>query len=157
MRDPPRTVWHFSSTCKSAKPIQTINESSIQTKAVKRFFQSASNPKYEAMWWDEISDQIDIKSRYKAYNNPDGNSPTSEMSATYNDEGYPTSASTLPNVEDINQDNNLNETESYFQYRVDLKPQNMVVGSNYITDKILATEGETGKQVYWYQFLGFFP
>ena len=94
----------------------------------------------------------DIKSRYKGYNNPDGNSPTSDMSASYNSDGYPTSASTLPNVEDINQDNNLNETESYFQYRVNFKPQEMVVGSNYITDRILATEGETGKQVYWYQF-----
>ena len=101
---------------------------------------------------DYDNNQVDIKSRYKSYNNPDGNSPTSEMSSSYNADGYPTSASTLPNVEDINQDNNLNETESYFQYKVDLKPQNMVVGSNYITDRFLATERETGKQVYWYQF-----
>jgi len=101
---------------------------------------------------DYDNNSVDIRSRYKKYNNPDGNSPTSEMSATYNSEGYPTSASTLPNVEDINQDNNLNETESYFQYKVALKPQNMVVGTNYITDRILATDEKSGKQVYWYQF-----
>ncbi|MDG2370406.1 MAG: cell surface protein SprA [Flavobacteriales bacterium] len=101
---------------------------------------------------DYDNEQRSIRERYKSYNNPDGNSPTSEMSANYNADGYATSASTLPNVEDINQDNNLNETESYFQYKVALKPQNMVVGSNYITDRILATDERSGKQVYWYQF-----
>ena len=98
------------------------------------------------------NDEVSIRGRYKQYNNPDGNSPTSEMSQNYNADGYATSASTLPNVEDINQDNNLNETESYFQYKLDLKPQNMVVGTNFITDRILATDERTGKQVYWYQF-----
>ena len=74
------------------------------------------------------------------------------MSAALNGDGYPTSASTLPNVEDINQDNNLNETESYFQYKVNMKPQNMNVGTNYITDRILAKDEKSQKQVYWYQF-----
>jgi cell surface protein SprA len=96
--------------------------------------------------------EVDIRSRYKHYNNPDGNSPTSEMSDTINSQGFPTSASTLPNVEDINQDNNLNETESYFQYKIELKPQNMVVGTNFITDRIMSTHEKSGKQVYWYQF-----
>ena len=74
------------------------------------------------------------------------------MSDTINSQGFPTSASTLPNVEDINQDNNLNETESYFQYKIELKPQNMIIGKNYITDRILSTHEKSGKQVYWYQF-----
>ena len=98
------------------------------------------------------TNQIDILERYKKYNGADGNSPTSEMSAALNGDGYPTSASTLPNVEDINQDNNLNETESYFQYKVNMKPQNMNIGTNYITDRILAKDEKSQKQVYWYQF-----
>lgn len=98
------------------------------------------------------AEQLNILERYKKYNNQDGNSPTSEMSADLNADGYPTSASTLPNVEDINRDNNLTETEAYFQYKVSLKPQNMVVGQNYITDRILATDTKSNKQVYWYQF-----
>jgi cell surface protein SprA len=60
----------------------------------------------------------------------------------------------LPNVEDINLDNNLSETESYFQYKIELKPQNMVVGTNFITDNnvnsLIQKSGK--KQVYWYQF-----
>ena len=96
--------------------------------------------------------QADILTRYKKYNNPEGNSPSTEYSASLNADGYPTSATTLPNVEDINRDNNLNETESYFQYKISMRPQDMVVGKNFITDRILATDNNSGKQVYWYQF-----
>ncbi|CAG5086207.1 T9SS outer membrane translocon Sov/SprA [Parvicella tangerina] len=100
--------------------------------------------------WDD--QQADILTRYKLYNNPDGNSPTSEISANINDDGYSTSATTLPNIEDINGDNNLNETEAYFQYKVNLKPQNMEVGTNFIVDKIEGTDDQSGKKVTWYQF-----
>lgn len=100
--------------------------------------------------WD--AEQADILTRYKMYNNPDGNSPTSEISATINADGYSTSATTLPNIEDINGDNNLNETEAYFQYKVNLRPQNMVVGTNFIVDKIEGTDDKSGKTVTWYQF-----
>ena len=69
-------------------------------------------------------------------------------------EDYPTQATTLPTTEDINQDQNLSESESYFQYKVSLRPQDMVVGQNFITDRILATAStpDGTKQVYWYQF-----
>ena len=96
--------------------------------------------------------QVSIRDRYKNYNNPDGNSPTSEMSNNINSAGYPTSSSTLPNVEDINLDNNLSELESYFQYKIELKPDKMNVGNNYITDKVLYVDPSTQKEVYWYQF-----
>ena len=97
-------------------------------------------------------EELNIRDRYKNYNNPDGNSPTSEMSDTMNSDRYPTSASTLPNVEDINLDNNLSELESYFQYKIDFKPNRMEVGRNYITDKVQYIDPETQKEVYWYQF-----
>ena len=97
-------------------------------------------------------EELNIRDRYKNYNNPDGNSPTSEMSDTMNADRYPTSASTLPNVEDINLDNNLSESESYFQYKIDFKPSRMEVGRNFITDKVLYVDPETQKEVYWYQF-----
>ena len=69
-----------------------------------------------------------------------------------NADRYPTSASTLPNVEDINLDNNLSESESYFQYKIDFKPSRMEVGRNFITDKVQYIDPETQKEVYWYQF-----
>ena len=91
-------------------------------------------------------EELNIRDRYKNYNNPDGNSPTSEMSDTMNADRYPTSASTLPNVEDINLDNNLSELESYFQYKIDFKPSRMEVGRNFITDKVQYIDPETQKK-----------
>jgi len=97
-------------------------------------------------------ENLGILDRYKNYNGTDGNSPTSEMSK----ESYPTSGSTLPDAEDINLDNTLSETESYYQYKISIRPQDMKVGSNYIVDEV---ESPTitfanGKQsrVKWYQF-----
>lgn len=91
-----------------------------------------------------------ILQRYKRFNAPEGNSVTDEDS----NESYPTQQTTLPTTEDINQDQNLGESESYFHYRIPLRPQDMVVGQGFITDRILATANtpEGAKQVYWYQF-----
>jgi cell surface protein SprA len=100
---------------------------------------------------DYDADQVDILGRYKQYNGQEGNSPTSEMS----DESYPTSGSTLPNMEDINRDNTLSETESYFQYRVSIRPGDMVVGTNFIVDETeyTATLANGDKStVKWYLF-----
>jgi len=93
-----------------------------------------------------------VAERYKKYNGPDGNSPTSDQSS----ESYPTNATTMPNVEDINIDNTLSESENYYQYFIDLKPSKMEVGQNYITDINFAQgvrlpNGAT-TNVKWYQF-----
>ena len=95
--------------------------------------------------------KLGILERYKKFNGTDGNSPTSEMST----ESYPTSGSTLPDMEDINRDNTLSETESYYQYHVSLRPEDMVVGRNFIVDELEYTatfaNGEKSP-VKWYQF-----
>ncbi|MGD0582333.1 MAG: cell surface protein SprA [Bacteroidales bacterium] len=100
---------------------------------------------------DYDQEQLGILDRYKNYNGEEGNSPTAEMSK----ESYPTSGSTLPDMEDINMDNTLNETESYYQYKVSLRPQDMKVGSNYIVDQVeynaTFANGQQSK-VNWYQF-----
>lgn len=94
---------------------------------------------------------LDVLSRYKRFNNMDGNSPTAEQSP----EPYPTSATNFPNNEDINRDGTLNEAERYFQYRVSLRPRDMVVGRNYITDIREANVRLANNQietVKWFQF-----
>lgn len=77
-------------------------------------------------------DQADVKlvERYKYYNNAEGNSPVDNQSA----ESYPTAATNIPNMEDMNNDNTLSEDERYYQYVIDLTPDKMVVGENYIND-----------------------
>ncbi len=92
----------------------------------------------------------DMLQRYKDFNNTEGNSVTDEDSP----EDFPTQSTTLPTTEDINADQNLSESESYFQYKVSLRPQDMVVGQNFITDRVLGTALTPNgtRQVYWYQF-----
>jgi cell surface protein SprA len=75
---------------------------------------------------DYDAERLSILERYKNYNGLEGNSPTSEQS----NESYPTTGSTLPNVEDINRDNTLSESESYYQYHVSLRPQDLEIGKN---------------------------
>lgn len=95
--------------------------------------------------------ELGILERYKKYNGMDGNSPTDETSP----ESYITAAKTIPDIEDINDDNTLNEYERYYQYRISIRPEDMVVGKNYITDVAgEPVELENGKveAVKWYQF-----
>jgi cell surface protein SprA len=102
--------------------------------------------------YDSDEKYASILERYKKYNGPDGNSPTDAQ----NPESYPISATVIPNVEDLNRDNTLSESERYFQYQIDLDPTKMVVGENYITDVHVAqgiplADGSSGS-VTWYQF-----
>lgn len=100
---------------------------------------------------DYDQQQLGILERYKRYNGPEGNSPTTEMSP----ESYPTSASTLPDMEDINNDNTLNEYERYYQYQISLRKKDMILGTNYINDikqsRVQLKNGQIG-EVKWYQF-----
>lgn len=95
--------------------------------------------------------EASILRRYKYINNPQGNSPDSESRT----ESYDTSYKTTPDVEDINQDYTLNEYEKYYQYRVSLRPSDMVVGKNFIVDKRETSwtlRNGTTEPVTWYQF-----
>lgn len=96
------------------------------------------------------TDKLDILNRYKKYNGMEGNSPTQEASASMNVDGYPTQGTNMPDIEDINNDNNLSETESYFQYRISMRPNDMQVGKNFITNVQVYTNGN--KTEKWYQF-----
>ena len=102
--------------------------------------------------YDQEAKYSSVTERYKKYNNSEGNSPTDGQ----NPEAYPTAATNLPNVEDINRDNTLSESERYFQYKVDLDPNKMEVGQNYITDVFEAQDIKLANgdltSVNWYQF-----
>jgi len=113
---------------------------------------SSDNFKY---YRDETYDQENagILTRYKNFNNPQGNSPIAKAGSNF------ASAFTLyPDSEDLNRDNTLNEAEEYFQYRIDFKPTGdptMQVGQNFIADKkavtVTLSDGTKQSQV-WYQF-----
>lgn len=102
--------------------------------------------------YDAGTPTLNTLERYKKFVGMEGNTPV-----TTGD--YPkASINTLPNVEDINRDNNLSIFESYYQYHISLKPSDFAlgVGNNYITDVLEAKpsgikDGST-KLVKWYQF-----
>ncbi len=119
---------------------------------------------FDSIWADPAADDYhyyrgsdyddqrkSILERYKRINLPEGNSPDTDNSP----ESYETAYKTTPDVEDINQDYTLNEYEKYFQYHISVRPQDMVIGSNYIADirnasvKLRNDETQTVK---WYQF-----
>jgi cell surface protein SprA len=101
--------------------------------------------------YDFDEERLSILERYKHYNGVEGNSLSPEDA----DDQLYQSARTVPDVEDINQDNTLNEYERYFQYKVSIRPEDLVVGKNYITDKqvsLVRTRDGKDQQAEWFQF-----
>jgi cell surface protein SprA len=101
--------------------------------------------------YDYDEQRLSILERYKRYNGVEGNSLAPEDAP----EPLYQSSRNVPDVEDINQDNTLNEYERYFQYKVSIRPEDLVVGKNYITDKqtsLVATRDGNTTEVEWYQF-----
>ena len=101
--------------------------------------------------YDYDEQRLGVLERYKRYNGVEGNSlsPSDATDPLYQ------SSRALPDVEDINQDNTLNEYERYFQYKISIRPEDLVVGKNYITDKqvsVVVNNDQTTQEVVWYQF-----
>lgn len=125
------------------------------SKAYKDALKDPSNDNYHYFRGTDYDKNDSFKTvleRYKLFNNSQGNSPTTDL----NPEVYPTSASALPNIEDINRDNTLSEAERYFQYEIELAKDKMIVGQNFITDVYEATTHQLPNGnveiVKWYQF-----
>ena len=82
----------------------------------------------------ETAGKTSVVEFYNHFSNPEGNSPVSQG------ERFTTQSTNLPDTEDLNRDNALNDSENYFQYHVRLEPDNnnfnpnMQVGRNYIED-----------------------
>ena len=92
----------------------------------------------------------DLLTRYRGWNGMEGNSAANTGTAN---NSVRESTTNLPDAEDLNQDNTLNESESYFQYEIPFVRS----GSNprefdreatpFITDRLEATNGRV-----WYRF-----
>ena len=102
-------------------------------------------------------DDIDagILKRYERYNGTEGNSKTSQQSLDQT--GIENSAGTpLPDGEDINRDNNSTQADDYFQYRISIRPKDLLtVGTNFVADIVpVSVKLANGRQenVRWVQF-----
>ena len=168
------TVTYAFATTKGSRALQDVGFNGL-TDDQEREFESyqdflteirgkVNQAVFDSIWADPANDnyhyfrgsdydreQKSILERYKRINMPQGNSPDSDNQP----ENYDTSYKTTPDVEDINQDYTLNEYEKYYQYHLSIRPQDLVVGQNFIVDKRETTpslrKGGTGKAT-WYQF-----
>ncbi len=93
----------------------------------------------------------DILERYKDFNNPDGNSPVTVSDTNRG-------SNTLPDVEDIDRDLTMNTINSYYEYRIPIRP-NTSVSDKYVTDvletaAVPANDVPDGRQINrrWIQY-----
>lgn len=160
----------------AARQLQDVGLDGFNDDAERAFFDSVylkqlatqfsvSSPAYQNAFADPSFDnyhyylgtvdydpaQLSILDRYKKYNKHEGNSPTQSQTT----ESFATSATNIPDNEDINRDYTLNDIEEYFQYKIDIDKGRLVVGQNFVTDSIVTPDValKNGKKVpvTWYQ------
>jgi len=86
-----------------------------------------------------------VAQRYKYFRNPEGNSQSNTLEV----------ATQTPDAEDVNRDYNLDQTEDYNQYTINLTQTDLVLGKNNIVDvKEAPVRFENGQSstAKWYLF-----
>ncbi len=136
---------HFKHFLDTLKQMYGVN-----SKIYQMVFEDPSNDNYLHNRDPSYEGQLaNIIERYKKYNALQGNSTLNKFA-----DGSPKSASNVPDNEDINSDFTMNQTEEYFQYKIDLSPQDLEIGKGFVTDisevDKLLKNGKTEK-IKWIQ------
>ncbi|MCB0650106.1 MAG: cell surface protein SprA [Saprospiraceae bacterium] len=106
-----------------------------------------SNDDFKYYTDPSFGDNVSVTDRYKFFNNPEGNSKANRDNATRQ------SSTNSPDAEDINGDNSLNESESYYQYEIPIRfdatnPREIEISdTSFVTDRLEAPNGRI-----WYRF-----
>ncbi|WP_231374047.1 T9SS outer membrane translocon Sov/SprA [Aureivirga marina] len=147
-----------------ARPNQDIGFDGLNDTREKEYFAQNANPLFASFedpstdnyrfYRSSVYDAEDasVLSRYQNFNKTQGNSPTIDNSP----ESYPTSATSYPDVEDVNKDQTMNTVESYWQFKVSMAKSDLVVGQNHIVDEKVVTvnpeDGTAPRNYRWLQF-----
>ena len=131
---------------KFAEYLSEINNSSLIQSAKDDIRLDPSNDDFRNFL--DFDNDTPILERYSQFNNPQGNTPI-------NNGNRPTSSTNLPDSEDLNRDNTLSETESYFRYKIPIRPTatpgesgNREIAPNpYIAETRMGIDGRV-----WYRF-----
>ncbi|WP_170254736.1 T9SS outer membrane translocon Sov/SprA [Phaeodactylibacter luteus] len=97
------------------------------------------------------SNEEGVYDRYRQFNNPDGNSRSASQNT--GNQNLRQTGTNVPDSEDLNQDNTLNESEAYFEYKIPLRRSQERPGeidtdqTPFITDQRVADNGRI-----WYRF-----
>lgn len=147
-----KTFPTYASYVQNYKSKLSTNEIVSQSDQWYSPFNAPAKDKYHYFLGEDYDrEELGILGRYKFYNNTEGNSPImDETSSTYS-----TAARRVPDVEDVDQNYTLNENESYYEYKIELKKSKLKLGENYITEikksTVTLRDGST-EEITWYQF-----
>jgi cell surface protein SprA len=89
---------------------------------------------------------LDIHTQYKNHNNPQGNAQSTGGT------NFSSAGDQRPDIEDLNQDFTLNETESYYEYRIPIKHDGsggIDMDNPYLTGDVQEAAGNNRR---WYRF-----
>ena len=137
--------------------VNSINNSSLLNSAKQELLADPSNDNF-VYFRDPVYDQTSpgLLQRYRKFNNQQGNSPVN------NTDNLNPSATNLPDAEDLNRDNSLNESEAYFRYPIQLVKttdgNQEVLNINdpalrdLVTDTIIFRKEAGGPEYIWYRF-----
>lgn len=100
---------------------------------------------------DYDNNETPILERYKYINRTQGNATLDKIS-----DQTPKAAYNTPDEEDLNGDHTSNNTEEYFQYKINLSQEDLVVGKGYVADAVTVfanrlDEGVQPDSVTYYQ------
>ncbi len=129
--------------------------SGLNADARQQIFEDPGNDNFEH--YRNYPDEADIFQRYSKFNKVQGNSEAAGATTTVgvNTGNRLQSSTNYPDNEDINNDNTLNESEAYYQYKIPIADDGTgsLVLHDFITDTIIARNNQSQDPTTWYRFL----
>lgn len=123
--------------------INSIQNAPIKPNVKQNILADPSNDDFK-YYLGDAQNGFQIIDRYKYYNGLENNSPESSGGSLV------ASSYTTPDNEDLNKNNTIDANENYFEYKINVTPQGLEKGQNYIIDKRVTVSN--GENVTWYQF-----
>jgi cell surface protein SprA len=101
-----------------------------------------------------LNNENNILNRMRKFNGPEGNTPINNN--TNSNSNQRVQGNIYPDSEDLNNNKTLDQTESFYEYRLPIKNNNGeldldALGTYYRDSKLVPVNGTAGKMVRWYR------
>ncbi|MHA8066793.1 cell surface protein SprA [Aquirufa sp. ROCK2-A2] len=133
----------FSEEIKFKEYLSAIQSKVTNAKALQTIQNDPAGDDFVYYLNEKFNTTGSVIERYKNFMGLENNSPTTDNPTNTN---FTQANSIMPDREDLNNDNTVNEVESYFEYEIPLKKNDLAIGKGFVVDKI----NEGG--VDWYLF-----